>query len=96
LHDVLQRVLCCKTVHDVVITIDHSRMLAWIVAALHQAATLHMVSSPQPEVVTDHVAGVQLQHRVCLRSRGRCWTTNTHEHIMHESRILRISRHVLV
>jgi hypothetical protein len=54
LHDVLQSVFCCKTVHDHVVTLDLGRVLAWVGPTAHQATTLHVIGTPQPKIVANH------------------------------------------
>jgi hypothetical protein len=54
LHDVLQSVFCCKTVHDHVVTLNLGRMLAWVGPTAHQATTLHVIGTPQPQIVANH------------------------------------------
>jgi hypothetical protein len=54
LHNVLQSVFCCKTIHDHIVTIDCRRMLAWVGPTTDQATTFHVIGTPQPQIVTNH------------------------------------------
>ena len=57
-----------ETVHCHIIAIDDDTVGTRVVAIDDTSSTNSVISPPEPEVVSDNLAGIDLEHAVCLHS----------------------------
>lgn len=61
-------VLTHETVHGHIIAIDDGSVRARIVAINDASPAYSVISAPQPQIITDHLTGINLEHAVRLHS----------------------------
>mmetsp|Transcript_49014 Transcript_49014/g.136738 ORF Transcript_49014/g.136738 Transcript_49014/m.136738 type:complete len:380 (+) Transcript_49014:1091-2230(+) len=86
-HSVLQRVLGGEAVHGDVVAVDLHSHAARVGPASDEAAAVHVVGAPEPEVVPDDVPGVDGDHRAHARLVGPRGAAHAGEDVAEHPRV---------
>jgi len=86
LHQIFQCVFHCKAIHCHVVAGDNEACVARIIFMLYMASNV-MVGTPEPDVITNNMAGSDAQHHICLDLRLRRIIGSTYacENVMKEA-----------
>jgi hypothetical protein len=87
LHKVFQQVLCRKSHHSHILTVDTRTNLTGIVAFHNRLPSRSVICTPKPKVVTEHIPRVDLQHDIGSNAAENR-ASHTEKDVMEHARVL--------